>query len=568
MEHITNFDERYELIEELGSGSYAVVYKIKDRITDEYFAAKMYTYPDDISENGDIILSNFIGPDIVLKDSANASFIRELAIYAELNKDPKSHSLFPRCYGYTTDRYRLIIELYDSSMYEKSFKYDELINVYKQLLQSLDNLHSHGIVHRDIKPMNMLWSESERRAVISDLGSSKLLSTLPVPNQATAVVSTLPFFSPEILNAIVTDNQSEWKYSHAMDVYALAVSFVYIAGGEWAESIGLDYDYLLDFLNSIYKKGDYTDLNFETLNEYLTKQISKRYNLEETKNILGLLIPMLEWEPEQRISAKDALNMDIFNDQFDLLDQVCLSYYSSKPIDTLKLDKLQKMRYTPYLSQIRNKQLTKVRNYVYPDVISRSPQINYKIYSILTRWLNDVANKFKLYEETLYTGLIILDDYMSKKTITLNKLQLYGCVCQYLSSFYHEMYTIPLDDYEKICAHAYTMDEFKSCLYEVMNTIDVNVWIHVPFNKVIKEFADEWDLSMEKKIEFFFLTKDILMDSRQYITGVSQHELARMIFNKVRRVKHAPLNEDINRQLNMALKKYTDAQEKLKNPDK
>lgn len=555
MEHITDFGSRYEILEGLGEGTFSNVYKIREITTGKYFACKIFVNPEDEDEQGEYDRSKFDKPVTYIKDEPNSSFIRELTVYMELSKDYRAGRLFPRCYGFTTDRHRLILELYNSSMANKVFSYHDLIKTYKQLLESLNVLHSHGFAHRDIKPYNMLWSETKRRAVLSDLGSCRLLNILPEPDAASKVVATLPYYPPEILDRIVSE-KAEWKYTHAMDIWALGVSFFNIAGGKWADHIPWDYDYLFEYLKVIYGKSENKDEL--TVEQLLTMDVSARYNNEQTNEIVKLLMRMLEWDPENRISAREALDMDIFG--VSKTRDSTVRSYDLKPLTKTQIERLKIRRYTPYIPDIRNNLLVKTKKYIFRDIMDLNPEISYRMYSILCDWLSDVSYLFGYHKKTFYIGLNMLDNYMIKKgKITKIKFQLYGATCQYIAACYQEVYHPMLQDYVKICANAYTIDEYKLCIKDIIDTIDYDIFIQVPFITIIRDLQDELNLDLDTTNKLTYLSYVLLSTTRQEIIGMTQQQLIHILqkyinVNDVTDDDHPEIYTQLNKSL---MKDYT-----------
>lgn len=106
-------------------------------------------------------------------------------------------------------------------MKQGSFTLDEIGFYLDQVGSALDYAHQHGIVHRDIKPTNLLI-RSDGQLVLMDFGLAKLLSNAAHAEQ-TAILGTVAYMAPE---------QFEGMVSAASDIYALGVIFYQILTGK------------------------------------------------------------------------------------------------------------------------------------------------------------------------------------------------------------------------------------------------------------------------------------------------------------------------------------------------
>lgn len=93
----------------------------------------------------------------------------------------------------------------------------EVEDVVKQVAGALDYAHRQGIIHRDIKPDNILFN-SEGHALLADFGIVKLIESGPGGTSLTVtggLVGTPAYMSPEQAQGLQVDNRS--------DLYSLGV---------------------------------------------------------------------------------------------------------------------------------------------------------------------------------------------------------------------------------------------------------------------------------------------------------------------------------------------------------
>src|SRR5207253_7670015 len=107
----------------------------------------------------------------------------------------------------------------------------------RQLLQILRYLHEHGIVHRDVKPANVL-RRPDGTLVLVDFGAARALEG--VTHRAT-LVGTFGYMPPEQLGGTVDATS---------DLYALGATLVHLLGRKApADTLGPDLELRLDHLN-------------------------------------------------------------------------------------------------------------------------------------------------------------------------------------------------------------------------------------------------------------------------------------------------------------------------------
>ncbi|EGG22862.1 putative protein serine/threonine kinase [Cavenderia fasciculata] len=249
----------YELHKELGRGAFSIVYLVTEKKTKKQWAMKV----------------------IDRKSSSKAALQTEIEIMKKID-----HPNIVKMYEYfeSTDKIYLVVELvtggplFDKIMEKKSFTEKEARTIVKQLLESLQYLHSMGIVHRDLKPENLLLkNESDLTIALSDFGLSKILAD-DVFMKTTC--GTPSYVAPEVLNNI---SNAPTAYSEAVDMWAVGViAYILLCGfppfysddiRKLFESIlNASYDFPDDYWKNISKEAKHF------INCFLTVDPSKRYS--------------------------------------------------------------------------------------------------------------------------------------------------------------------------------------------------------------------------------------------------------------------------------------------------
>ena len=190
---------RYELIEKIGDGGMAVVYKGKDRLLNRYVAIKI------------------LRPEFTKDEQFIENFRRESQAAAGL-----SHPNIVGVYdvGKEGNIYYIVMELIDGKVLSQIIKekgkldYKEAIHIIRQVASALSLAHKNQIVHRDIKPHNILIT-STGVAKLADFGIAKAVSAATIVGGSNKVMGSVHYFSPEQARGAYVDERS--------DIYSLGI---------------------------------------------------------------------------------------------------------------------------------------------------------------------------------------------------------------------------------------------------------------------------------------------------------------------------------------------------------
>ncbi len=99
----------------------------------------------------------------------------------------------------------------------------EVLSIAEQVLMGLSAAHSHGLVHRDVKPGNILLEEGTHRCLLADFGLVKSVLEQDGPTQSGVVLGTMDYVSPEQGRGLPVDGRT--------DLYALGIVIYQMVSG-------------------------------------------------------------------------------------------------------------------------------------------------------------------------------------------------------------------------------------------------------------------------------------------------------------------------------------------------
>lgn len=196
--------DQFEKIEKIGMGSFGKVFKVCDKQTGTFYAAKIsYRLINDED------------------DSTLLNLTREVTIISKLNHPSVLRFIFFDKYNFKHEERPVIITEYAHNGSLEDFiglnSQSHLDDTHKLIIiygiaSGMSYLHSYNIIHRDLKPSNILLDES-LNPKIADFGLSK------IEDQSYKSVSDLKgtpcYMSPEIFE--------RYEYSKSSDVYAFGI---------------------------------------------------------------------------------------------------------------------------------------------------------------------------------------------------------------------------------------------------------------------------------------------------------------------------------------------------------
>lgn len=191
---------RYEILKECGNGGMATVYKAKDHVLNRAVAVKVLR--DEYTTDADFI----------------KRFNSEAQSAASL-QHPNIVSIYDVGHEEENNLYYIVMELIKGKTLKEIINKDGTlswkwaVNIAIQIASALEVAHKNGIIHRDIKPHNIIITE-DGVAKVTDFGIAKAVSNSTITAFGTTIGS-VHYFSPEQAKGSITDAKS--------DLYSLGV---------------------------------------------------------------------------------------------------------------------------------------------------------------------------------------------------------------------------------------------------------------------------------------------------------------------------------------------------------
>ncbi len=203
--------DRYEIIEEVGVGGMAVVYKALDTVLNRYVAVKVLK--NEYMEDQDF-LRKFA---MEAQSAASLTHPNIVSVF-----DVGSSYVDGRKYNYIVMEYVDGKTLKDIIDEKQILPIEDIVNYGVQIANALECAHKNGIIHRDIKPHNMLIDKSNNLKA-TDFGIARISSSATLTYTST-VLGTVHYISPEQAKGKFIDEKS--------DIYSLGVVLYQMATGE------------------------------------------------------------------------------------------------------------------------------------------------------------------------------------------------------------------------------------------------------------------------------------------------------------------------------------------------
>lgn len=220
-------NNRYRIINTIASGGFGKVFLAQDQLLPECDRCVIKQLKP-------------VAQDPKIQNLITERFQKEAEILASLGKN---NSQIPKLYDYFTEaeQFYLVQEWIEGETlsnlikFEGVFSENKVRNILISILSILDYIHSNKIIHRDIKPNNIILRFSDDLPVLIDFGAVKetMRTTIdPEGNLSSSIIVGTPGFMPS--------EQAIGRPVYSSDLYALGLVGIYLLTGKVPQDLETD----------------------------------------------------------------------------------------------------------------------------------------------------------------------------------------------------------------------------------------------------------------------------------------------------------------------------------------
>eukprot|EP00386_Alphamonas_edax_P011257 GDKI01035758.1.p1 GENE.GDKI01035758.1~~GDKI01035758.1.p1 ORF type:complete len:296 (-),score=98.11 GDKI01035758.1:268-1155(-) len=285
--------DKYQKLEKIGEGTYGVVYKAQDPQGDIFALKKIRLEAEDEG-----IPSTAIREISLLKELQHPNIVRLCDV---IHTERKLTLVFE----YLDQDLKKLLDMCDGGLEPKTTK-----SFLYQLLRGVAYCHQHRVLHRDLKPQNLLINR-EGALKLADFGLARAFG-IPVRSYTHEVV-TLWYRAPDVL-------MGSRKYSTPVDIWSVGCIFAEMVNGRPLFPGTNDADQLQKIFKILGTPSEQSWPAVADLPEW--KSDYTKYEPQPWGQIVPSLEPtgvdllskMLRFDPNQRISARQAMDHEYFRD--------------------------------------------------------------------------------------------------------------------------------------------------------------------------------------------------------------------------------------------------------------
>lgn len=449
----------YEVVKILGKGHYGNVDEAKLTNTGELVAIKSFNPYENNNPSGEGLLRfTMIEIECLQLCKGCDHILQLLRVGLQLKDGASLVKIMTKSHTSDLDNFIKIVPIYERIRW--------LDSITVQLLSSLSVLHNRRILHRDIKPQNILvdyiydsdmklLSREGAKCYLADFGISHIFTDEEYVNEERAY--TAYYRPPEVC--------ADMAYNENADMWALGITLIeYITG------------------------------------ERLITDIESDEVLAENNEILTEIFNNLEG---QSAFDGDALIRNEIHDNIDVVKiiKAKISEENYKRISSDTLNLLKHMLEVNMNDRLMISELIGINKEcpMMTKVVARGPlkseMINQGIYYMLVEWIINVCRHFKLLNNTIILSIDIFERYLSKiDNITREEIKLVALSAMSLASKLFEEIEPDMRDFVEMSNGTYNSEETKKLEMIIFKELNYML-LPNEINKYLIKVSDSHDIA-------------------------------------------------------------------------
>lgn len=170
-----------------------------------------------------------------------------------------------------------------------------------------------------------------------------------------------------------------------------------------------------------------------------------------------------------------------------------------------------------------------------PNYMAGQTEINWGMRQTLVDWLLQVHLRYHMLPETLWIAVNIVDRFLTKRVVSVSKLQLVGVTAMFIAAKYEEILAPSVDEFVYITHNTYKKDEILKGERIILQTLNFQISNYCSPYSWMRKISKADDYELRTRTLGKFLTEVTLLDHRflrvkpSLVAAVGMHSARKML---------------------------------------